>query len=56
MEDALKNTPKVAYQTGQIYATPRIAQVMQKADEEANRLKDEFISTEHLFIAIVERR
>jgi ATP-dependent Clp protease ATP-binding subunit ClpC len=53
VEEALQNTPKVAFQTGQIYATPRIAQVMQKADEEANRLKDEFISTEHLFIAIV---
>jgi ATP-dependent Clp protease ATP-binding subunit ClpC len=53
VEDTLKNTPQVAYQTGQIYATPRIAQVMQKADEEAARLKDGFISTEHLFIAIV---
>jgi ATP-dependent Clp protease ATP-binding subunit ClpC len=53
VEETLRNTPKVAYQTGQIYATPRIAQVMQKADEEANRLKDEFISTEHLLIAIV---
>ncbi|MDD5338034.1 MAG: AAA family ATPase [Dehalococcoidales bacterium] len=53
VEEILENTPKVAYQTPQIYATPRIAQVMQKADEEARRLKDEFISTEHLFIAIV---
>ncbi len=53
VDDVLKNTPKVTYQTPQIYATPRIAQVMQKADEEAARLKDEFISTEHLFIAIV---
>jgi ATP-dependent Clp protease ATP-binding subunit ClpC len=53
VQEILKNTPKVAYQTGQIYATPRIAQLMQKADEEATRLKDEFISTEHLLIAIV---
>ncbi|MBN1692991.1 MAG: AAA family ATPase [Dehalococcoidales bacterium] len=53
LEEILRNTPKVAYQTGQIYATPRIAQLMQKADEEANRLKDDFISTEHLLIAIV---
>ena len=53
LEETLRNTPKVAYQTGQIYATPRIAQLMQKADEEANRLKDEFISTEHLLIAMV---
>jgi len=53
VEEALGRTPKVQYQTGQLYATPRIAQLMQRADEEANRLKDEFISTEHLLIAIV---
>jgi ATP-dependent Clp protease ATP-binding subunit ClpC len=53
VEEVLEKTPKVEYQTGQIYATPRIAQLMQKADAEANRLKDEFISTEHLLIAIV---
>jgi len=52
VEEVLEKTPKVAYQTGQIYATPRIAQLMQKADEEANRLKDDFISTEHLLIAM----
>jgi len=52
VEETLSNTPKVAYQTGQIYATPRIAQMMNLADEEANRLKDEFISTEHLLIAM----
>jgi ATP-dependent Clp protease ATP-binding subunit ClpC len=53
VEEALERTPKVTYQTGQIYATPRIAMLMQKAEEEAKRLKDEFISTEHLLIAIV---
>jgi len=53
VEEVLESTPKVAYQTGQIYATPRIAQLMQKADEEAQRLKDDFISTEHLLIAMV---
>jgi ATP-dependent Clp protease ATP-binding subunit ClpC len=52
VEESLEGTPKVAYQTGQIYATPRIAQLMQKADEEAKRLKDDFISTEHLLIAV----
>jgi ATP-dependent Clp protease ATP-binding subunit ClpC len=53
VEEGLEKTPKVEYQTGQIYATPRIAQLMQKADEEAKRLKDDFISTEHLLIAMV---
>jgi len=45
-------TPRVAYETGQIYATPRVARLITKAGEEAARLKDEFIGTEHLFIAM----
>ncbi|MFQ5997200.1 MAG: ATP-dependent Clp protease ATP-binding subunit [Dehalococcoidales bacterium] len=53
VEAALDKVPKVAFESGQIYATPRIAQLLKMADEEANRLKDEFISTEHLLIAIV---
>ena len=53
VETALEKTPKVAFRTGQIYATPRIAQLLKSASDEADRLKDEFISTEHLLIAIV---
>jgi ATP-dependent Clp protease ATP-binding subunit ClpC len=53
VEAALEKVPKVAFETGQIYATPRIAQLLKMADDEANRLKDEFISTEHLLIAII---
>ena len=52
MEAALENLPKVAYEGAQIYATPRIPRLMQNARQEADRLKDEFISTEHLLIAI----
>jgi ATP-dependent Clp protease ATP-binding subunit ClpC len=51
-EEALQGTPQVAYHTGQLYATPRVAGLMQRAEAEANRLKDEFISTEHLLIAM----
>ncbi len=54
VEAALQKTPKVTYETTQIYATPRIAQLLQAAGAEADRLKDEFIGTEHLLIAIVE--
>jgi len=49
---ALEKTPKVTYDTGQLYATPRIANLIKTAGEEADRLKDEFIGTEHLLIAI----
>ncbi|MBN2074749.1 MAG: AAA family ATPase [Dehalococcoidales bacterium] len=50
----LESLPKVAYQSGQIYATPRVGELFKNADEEANRLKDEFIGTEHLFIGITK--
>jgi len=49
---SLEKTPKVSYDTGQLYATPRIANLIKAAGEEADRLKDEFIGTEHLLIAI----
>jgi ATP-dependent Clp protease ATP-binding subunit ClpC len=53
VETSLDKVPKVTYATGQIYTTPSVTQLLTKAGEEANRLKDELIGTEHLFIAIV---
>ena len=52
VDAALNRSPKLGYQTQQIYATPRINQVLMAAAQEASRLKDEFIGTEHIFIAI----
>jgi len=49
----LEKSPKIAYETPQIYATPRIAQLLQAAGAEADRLKDEFIGIEHLLIAMI---
>ena len=56
VEEALEKSPKVAYESTLIYATPRALQVLQNAEAEANRLKDEYISTEHLLIAIAGER
>ena len=52
VEAVLEKSPKVAYEAPQIYATPRITQLLQRAAAEADRLKDEFIGTEHLLIAM----
>jgi ATP-dependent Clp protease ATP-binding subunit ClpC len=52
VEDSLERAPKAAHESSQIYATPRIARLMDNADREAERLKDDFISTEHLLIAV----
>ena len=48
----LESFPKITYEATQIYATPRIAALLENANREADRLKDEFVSTEHLLIAI----
>jgi ATP-dependent Clp protease ATP-binding subunit ClpC len=42
--------------TGQIFITPQVKRVIDLANEEANRLKDEYISTEHIFLAILIER
>ncbi len=55
----LKASPKVAVYgggVGQVFYTPRIRTVLELAQGEANRLKDEFISTEHIFLAILSER
>jgi ATP-dependent Clp protease ATP-binding subunit ClpC len=41
---------------GQIFITPRVKRIIDLANEEANRLKDEYISTEHIFLAILNER
>ena len=41
---------------GQIFITPRVKRIIDQANEEANRLKDEYISTEHIFLAILSEK
>ncbi|MDE2900674.1 MAG: AAA family ATPase, partial [Chloroflexota bacterium] len=53
---ALERAPKIEYDSQRIYATPRIERVMRDAEIEAERLKDDFIGTEHLLIAISQER
>src|SRR5258708_5840907 len=56
LDEVLKASPKAAIYgggTGQVFMTPRVKRVIDLAQEEANRLKDEYISTEHIFLAIL---
>ena len=53
---ALGKMPKVAYETGQIYATPRIQELFQNVEAEVKRMGDELIGTEHLFVVIAGDR
>jgi len=41
-------------QGGSLSADPRLRRVLERAADEAKRLKDEYVSTEHLLLAIAE--
>ena len=59
LDEILKSSPKASIfggGAGQIFITPRVKRIMEIANEEASKLKDEFISTEHLFMAILSER
>jgi ATP-dependent Clp protease ATP-binding subunit ClpB len=41
-------------QPDQVYITPRLSQLLNKAEEQAKRLKDEYVSIEHLLLATAD--
>jgi len=53
----LEKKPRVSgpgAEPGKVYITQRLNKLLVKAQEEAGRLKDEYVSVEHLLIAFVE--
>ena len=54
VEAALERMPKVHGVTSQLYMSPVFKTVLDKAWDEAQRLKDEYVSTEHLLVVISE--
>ncbi len=59
LDEVLKASPKAAIYgggTGQVFITPRVKRIIDQANNEANRLKDEYISTEHVFLAILDEQ
>ena len=60
LDNILQNSPPASVvgqtEAGPIYITPRVKQMIDLAIEEENRLKDELISPEHLFLAILSER
>lgn len=57
----LERAPKAygnqyGYNTSQVYLTPRAQRLMKRAEQEADRLQDQYIGTEHLLIALASER
>lgn len=54
LEEALGKLPKVSGIDRGAYLSPRLKQLLDSALRQAERLKDEFLSTEHLLLALSE--
>ncbi|MQG16347.1 MAG: AAA family ATPase [SAR202 cluster bacterium] len=54
VKQILESVPVANRPISQVYMTPRIAVVMETAKKEAERLNDEYISVEHLLLAVVK--
>nr|WP_020575780.1 ATP-dependent chaperone ClpB [Actinopolymorpha alba] len=57
VEKELEHRPRVSgpgVSPGQIFVTQRLSRLLDAADREAKRLKDEYVSVEHLMLALLE--
>jgi len=59
LDEILRASPKASIYgggAGQMFITPRVKRVFDQANREAGSLRDEYISTEHIFLAIASER
>ncbi len=59
LQQALARLPRVSgpgVGSGQVYVSPRVSQVLDAAEAEAQRMKDEYVSVEHLLLALADLR
>src|SRR5262249_12647950 len=59
LEGELSRRPSVSgpgAEAGKIYLTQRLQQLLVQAEDEAKRLKDEYVSVEHLLLAFLAER
>jgi len=56
LEEELGRMPKVHGPSAQVYVSSRLQQVFDVAMEEAGRLRDEYVSTEHLLLGLADGR
>src|SRR5437762_1159749 len=55
LQQAIEKMPRVSgsgAQAGQVYISSRVTEVFSNAEAEAQRMKDEFVSVEHLLLAL----
>ena len=56
LEEQIEKLPKVSGAADNIYASRRLNQILMNAEKEAERFKDEYVSVEHLYLALLDER
>ncbi|HEQ99738.1 MAG TPA: ATP-dependent chaperone ClpB [candidate division Zixibacteria bacterium] len=54
VKEQVELLPKAYSDTSQVYASPELQKVLNHSFKEANNFKDEYVSTEHLLLAMIE--
>ncbi|MXW24995.1 MAG: AAA domain-containing protein [Dehalococcoidia bacterium] len=54
VDEVLKSQPTLQQDVVQIYTTPEVVRMLEVANAEADRLKDDYVGVEHLLIAIAD--
>jgi len=54
IKDLIKKNPKVTGQSAQVYISQQLKDVLNSSIKEAERLKDEYVSTEHILISMAQ--
>lgn len=57
LEMELRKRPRISgagQEAGKIFVSQRLSSLLVKAEDEADKLKDEFVSVEHIFLALLE--
>jgi ATP-dependent Clp protease ATP-binding subunit ClpB len=54
LQKSLDRLPQITGGAGQTFITPRLKKLIESAEAEAQALKDEYVSTEHLLLAMVQ--
>jgi len=59
LQQAIERMPRVSgggAQAGQVYVSSRVNEILNNAEAEARRMKDEFVSVEHILLALADMK
>ena len=52
LDTLIRNLPRISGGSGEVYASPEVGKILNLADKTAEKLHDEYLSVEHLMLAI----